>query len=487
MNTKNYIVREGKKLIKNKDVFLINNRWLNMEETVIDNFTKQRVAKKSAKVLQCYDANGKKVFSTKWIQTDAGYYCASVISDEKFRSNFKEHLFVDQYLSGRCVMPVDKSRNKSLYSYSQKTLPSLDIEKTQPFSKILESYTYGIEIETSNGEVSDAKLASLGFTTVYDGSIGGHELVSKPMVASELDNIRKLVDRLPYCCTINSSCSLHIHIGNIPRSENNLIALYDIYYKLQDELNLLIPYYKKEAKYLRSVEKDYVKSLIKLPKLDVNNIFTFFGLSGHRFNKVSELNSLIVNNQKWTLSGRYHFINFLNYICKPTGTIEIRTLQSTFNWKLIQTWLLIHTLIVDYALKNNIVGSKTKIELRDIIQSSKLEDNVKSVLINNIEAIKLTYFNHYVNRADYTRDLGQIDKVLESILIPYDNYVNTTNYNKLTSEDNNPGSRTRIRPESLDSMRTIPERYRVYRDLQQDVGGIIQILESESGVETIST
>jgi len=420
----NYIIRSGEKLIKNKDVFKIEGKWVRANEVVIDNLTGEKHNIKRNDLVPCYSAEGGRVMSSKVVQIDHDMFCASALNSPKLKNKLNKHLSGENlYVTGatKISVPVNKNRNKSIYSFSQKAITPV-LQTNIPFSSILDRFTYGFEIETSAGEVSDNAIHEYGFTTIYDGSIQGHELVSKPLNSNEVHHVGALVKQLPYCCSINRHCSLHIHIGNIPRTETNLLRIYDIYTKLQDELWLLVPPYKKEIEYLKNIDKDYVKTLIKFRELNVRNIMNFFGLSSYNFTQVSNMEQLLGENRKWVLDGRYHFINFLNYICKRNGagTIEVRLLQSTFNWKLIQTWLLINVLIINHAITNNIIGSKVKIDILDIINSSELEDHLKPILISNMNIIKDIYFDHTINKVRMQNMLEEIDKVMEKQLRPYE-------------------------------------------------------------------
>lgn len=417
LKNRDFIVRNGVKLFKNKDIFKINNKWMEKKDIVIDNYTGEKFPKNNHRLISARNLRGSIVYTSKTINCDGEYFCASCLADPDFENIYVPHLVGGGiFASSKYIIPASKSRNRSIYSFASKRI-SPTLPKGNVLDEILNKYSYGFEIETSNGEVEDKVIHDFGFTTVYDGSIGGHELVSKPLLASELINVQQLVSLLPYSCSIDRMCSLHIHIGSIPRTETNLIKLYDIYYKLQDELWSLVPPYKKEISYLKNLEKDYVKTLIKLPSLTTDNILKFFSLPTS-FSRLKELSDYLNSSQKWTIRGRYHFINFINYICKSEGTIEIRLLQSTFNYKLIETWLLINTLIIDYALNNPLTEPKTKISLEDVVRGSSLNTLLKDKLIYNIVAIKDIYFNAYLNRTNFQNNLEDIDRIMQSKLEP---------------------------------------------------------------------
>lgn len=413
---KNFITRNGVKLVKDVDVFLVDGKWVRKELTIIDNFTKKRVLKNNNNLQICYPDLGvsRTVASSNVIICENGPICASALKNGRFT----EHLLGSPiYFIVKNVVPITSNPNRQVnYSYASKPLKGIKLKENNIYPNVFNKYTYGIEIETSAGDVGDQELARYGFTTVYDGSIQGHEIVSMPLKCGQLSALREFFEKLKGCARINSSCSLHIHVGNIPRTSENLCRLYDIFYKLQDELWTLIPYYKRESSYLRNSNKDYVKSLVKMD-VSVEKIMAFFGLGNITFSNISDLNRFFNEHRKWNIDGRYHAINFINYICNPAGTIELRLLQSTFNWELVQTWIFLNTIIIDYALNNNIIGSKTKVSITDIINSyTDIDASFKDRLIKNIERIKNFYFNAYVSKTDFTKNLENIDSGLSHLL-----------------------------------------------------------------------
>lgn len=418
---KNFIVRDGVELEKNKDVFLIDGKWVKKELTAIDNYTGKRVVTKNANLVRVYNKinSTNKVYTSKPININGSIFCASILEEHK---DICKHLYSDDvYCLNKHVIPINNNPNRHTnYSYVSKPINNVVLPSKNIYPSLFSKYTYGIEIETSNGDLSDEQLSKYGFTTLYDGSISGHEVVSMPLRADNLFILKEFFHRLGKCTNIDSTCSLHIHIGNIKRTEANLCRLYDIFYKLQDELWNLIPYYKRDMNYLKKLSKDYVKNLIKLD-VNIENILGFFGLAGYSFSDVKSLSRFFNNTKKWNIDGRYHAINFINYICNPAGTIELRLLQSTFCWTLIQTWLFVNTMIIDYALNNFIIDSKNKISIEDIVNSyTGISSEFRSKLLTNINTIKSFYFNAIMSRTNLHNDLNRIDRELDEILIKYD-------------------------------------------------------------------
>lgn len=297
-------------------------------------------------------------------------------------------------------------------------------------------YTYGFEIETSQGRISEYYANSLGFANLYDGSINGVEYVSKVMNTSNLHYLHQFITGAKVVTNADRFCSFHIHIGNIPKTDENLLSMYLLFQRLSDELNQLIVPYKKDLSFLseklRVNGRDHCKNLPRLVFKEAEEIYKLFKI-GKYFNsdyKEDELMNYIDSTNKWNIEGRYYNVNFMNYICKGSdnNTVEIRSLQSTYNFDYIITWLLINTAIIDYAINNTdkVINSKEKIELNDCIEYYIKDKDIVKILLDNITVLKNFFYNQYYLNNNSLTDISSLDSYLERILVPY-NIVMTNN------------------------------------------------------------
>ncbi len=287
------------------------------------------------------------------------------------------------------------------------------LESSNKYSFLPKEFTYGFELETSNGQFVVTDPLDYGFVVLYDGSITGHEYASIPLTAEKLINVENFCDKLNKNHTTNKFCSTHIHIGGIPYSEKNLIALYSLFYRLQDELHELCSPYKKNLHYLanksRGEAKDHCQYLPKLPVLSVESIAKIFfhnlEITAEDF-RSSKSEKILNGTQKWNVLSRYYYVNFTNYCLKKGGTLELRLLQGTFNSSRIMNWLLINVAVIQYALHNAdlITKAKDKIFLEDCLEFYyKKDSKVYQVLTQHIQDTKLLNFNSKVN-GDYRED-----------------------------------------------------------------------------------
>lgn len=392
------------------------------------------------------------------------YPYIDVISGEKKYTSFLVNVFLKNKFSKVCKSFIDENpefiehpeltKNASSDYYISKFDNSIStFDKYTPESKVYNlsryngpiaklknsfnklswiDYTFGFELETSAGRINSYYANKHGFANLYDGSINGVEYVSTVMNSSNLHYLYEFITGAKVTTIADRFCSFHIHIGNVPKTERNLLSMYILFQRLTDELNQLIVPYKKDLNFLseklRVNGRDHCKNLPKLISKDVFEIYKLFKIDSYSDdfdseNDDNQLTNYINNTNKWNINGRYYTVNFMNYICKDTSsnTVEIRSLQSTYNFDYIITWLLINTAVIDYAIRNaeKVINSKEKIELIDCIEHYVKDPSILNPLIANIKSIKNYFYNQYYHRSNSLTDIQIVDANLSKILIPY--------------------------------------------------------------------
>jgi len=260
-------------------------------------------------------------------------------------------------------------------------------------AKFLKGYTFGAEFETACGTLPTKELLKTGLIPVKDGSISGHEYVT--LVHQGELGLQLLMDAanaLSTWTTPDQYCSLHIHIGNVPRTKEFIIAMYMLSYMLQHELHEIVAPYKKDVGYLASKNhgaKDHCKYLQSLnlfgnriydvPKeqkqreIDVvfKNVFAWLN-DGQGENVRNNFGTGVHVRQdrpKWEWQSRYYWMNFCNLVFSPHHTVENRLHSGTVNPTKTLNWLLITVAMIDFAINNQeeIIRGKTKYALEDIV------------------------------------------------------------------------------------------------------------------------
>lgn len=395
---KNLVELHGKQYEKNVTAFKVRNRWAPLDKLEIDNVTKEYDFKTS--LLPYQDFDDKTKYTSHLVRVNLPSkkieICFKEIEKElaSFVYHNDEYYFLgeDYRLSPRSKY----SPPTKIYSVSDSKEVIAKVESIDNNLSFLKDYTFGVELETS-GIPLKSVAAHHGFYELYDGSISGPEYASRVLKYDNFHTIERFLLILKTMSSFNANCSLHIHIGNIEYSSDNLCAIYSLFQRLQEDLNLLIAPYKKDYNFLYGKQKDHCKNLPLIPNIDESTIMSLFKLNCNEdYSDDHPINS----TSKWNIEGRYYTVNFVNYICKdhPNNTIEIRSLQMTFDYNYFLTWLIINVSIIDYALKNTekILNRKEKIQVEDCLQGLP-EDILEKVLFNYRAIKNKIYSLKYIN------------------------------------------------------------------------------------------
>lgn len=212
-----------------------------------------------------------------------------------------------------------------------------------------------------------------------DGSVKGLEYATIPYQGEKgLQAAMESCNILSKFTKYDENCSLHLHIGNIPRTEEFFLALFKTLCLLQDEIFELFPLYKK---YNFGVKrKNYTqpfpitKLLSKMDStINKDNIKENFGVlyeflsAGQRYKDVGETLDNVHSHpsdpngtRKWNIKSRYHWVNLIPLLFGNKATVEFRIHTPTTDMDKVLYYLLMCTSIVSYVKENTeaILSSK---------------------------------------------------------------------------------------------------------------------------------
>lgn len=385
---KNIVKINNADYIKNISAFKVRNKWTPLDNLEIDNFTGRYELKIHLTSYSNFDNETK--YTSCPIKVHLGSKVVIICINEIIKDIdcfvvYKDHYY---FLGTSYDIPSRSKFSPSTKVYSVDGSKEV-VEKVVPIENnlsFLSNYTFGIELETTGSSLKPLASA-YGFYELYDGSISGPEYASRVLRYDNFHTIEKFMAILNTLSSFNGYCSLHIHVGNIEYTSDNLCAIYSLFQRLQEDLNLLIAPYKKDYNFLYGKQKDHCKNLPLIPDINENSIMSLFKLDcNEEYSDDHSIHSVA----KWNLDGRYYAVNFLNYICKdyPNNTIEIRSLQMTNNYDYFLTWLIINVSIIDYAIKNTdkILNKKEKIQVEDCLVG--LPDDILKAVLTNYKIIK---------------------------------------------------------------------------------------------------
>lgn len=436
--SKTVVVINDKSYIPEVTAFKVRNKWTPKELLELDTYTNSLDLKSK---LQSYtDIDNIEKFTSELINVELPN--KKIISICKSKLNiYNKELIVHPLNKNKYIIlgqsyrfrPTSKfQQNSKVYSVEQSK------DKLEPYTIIenelnfLKDYTFGIELETVGMPLQKSEVNALGFHELYDGSIIGPEYTTGIMNYNNFHHLEYFLKLLNTISLHDHTCSLHIHVGNVKYTDSNLCSIYSLFQRLQEDLNLLIAPYKKDYKFLYNKQKDHCQNLPLIPDLNVTAIKDLFKLPHG-----SNLTEYITRSNKWNLLGRYYTVNFLNYICKefPNNTVELRSLQMSFNYDYVLTWLIINTAIIDFAVKNNkkVLDKREKIQIEDVLSHFIANEKILQKVLNNYHKIKNIIYNKKYLDNDLNTNSMYLDDSLNSIepIINSNVVINSSAYTDL--------------------------------------------------------
>ena len=310
-----------------------------------------------------------------------------------------------------------------------------------PTNRILEGndYTFGVEIETSQGRVDH--YDDFNLNCVYDGSLkdekgncyGGEYVTGILRGDTGLFHLKKITSRLVESnCGVNHKCSIHVHVGNINWSSEQVVLAWALGCQLEEELFSMMPHSRRKNEFCQTLNAklpivmDY-EGLKKLTKLDeeistqkaFNSIYKVvvsnsYSMPNNNCNKMS--NHPEGAKQRYNHQAqRYCWLNFVPLMFNirnntNSRTIEFRSHSSTLNYKKIENWLKICVAFV--AIIDNYSGSYKRGEILT------LEDVVRKAYPKGGESL-IEYINERKKKFSSKKlaELQELDEYNETIKI----------------------------------------------------------------------
>ena len=430
--------------IKNSgDCYQINGIYYTNEKgrIVWDEYLKQYVLKTSTYegIINSYCERGyfsKTVPNIAIVflkNTAISEYCMSIeIAESLGLINGEQNLFYNpNYYNYEQIIPrqiINQEYKKSLlYNFKDyipecvKNFENFKIIKNdyvenvyKQLQYILDFHSFGIELETTKGMIPEHIYKNLGVRPVRDGSISGLEYVTIPLNGKKgLYAFVEIINAINKYTSSDYTCSMHIHVGNVPRTKEFIVAMFKTMYYLQNEMYRLFPSYKQNnlnikrqcytaplndhlmtslnynSETLEKIKEDYQKIVYELSSKhpEFKNFIELENINSHPCDP-SE-------NSKWNIKERYKILNIIPLIFTNKQTIEYRifTVPDTLEKAIFFLTLALST--TNYVVNN----------IEDINISSKKLKNINFVKIfeNTLNKISSQYDHlglrqHFVNQ-----------------------------------------------------------------------------------------
>ncbi len=339
----------------------------------------------------------------------------NIVNDDLLKSNTRfmismyDNMYYDRnkvdsiqfYKIGECNQDYKRglsydSRNimtDYIKMYKQNYKPTIT-NNVSKYGPLIGDLTFGLEFETVRGTISPSITNNLGLIPLRDGSIRGLEYVTIPLQGNKgLQTVIDCVEELNNKTEYDNNCSLHLHLGNIPRTEKFFLALYKMLYILQDNIFEMFPLHKK---YNYGIKRKHytkpldVKSTILLmdPIMDnVDDIRKNFSIlykylsMGQNYSDVdSQLKNVHSHpsdpegRSKWNIRSRYYWVNLIPLLFGNKQTVEFRIHTPTTDINKVMNYMYICAGIVNFTIKHqtDILTTPqtfTTLSLHDIISN----------------------------------------------------------------------------------------------------------------------
>lgn len=349
---------------------------------------------------------------------DGMFYDINDIQAINFNKKFKPKSEYKRSLPYNCKDVI----NKYTEDYNNNNIQlNSTIEK---YGSVVRDLSFGLEFETTRGNIPDRLSKPLGLIPLRDGSISGIEYVTIPLSGKKgLQAIVNSCNLLKQRTSYDDSCALHLHIGGIPRTMEFILALYKTLIHIQDEVYSMFPLYKKYNFGVK--QNDYTKQIpsdILLNQMDkvinksniVDNFDVLFkylsqGVSfkgNHSLlDDVDGHPSDPRGNRKWQVQTRYLWCNMIPLIFDNKQTVEFRIHTPTFEVNKVLNYIVMCSNIINFVkdntnsilsdYKHTLQGHNLKTIMEKSIYSSlnipsddkyRLYSSINSYIRNRIES-----------------------------------------------------------------------------------------------------
>ena len=269
---------------------------------------------------------------------------------------FKKHLKINGIKS-------DKSAMSFLDYVNEKKIP------TTFFNTFGKKYQFGVEIETISGLMPAYLQKDLHYSSVHDGSLRqeddntawGKEYVTSVLQGDlGLKNLKMICYELSKRCMVNKQCGVHVHLSGVNFNKENIVMMYWLYQRLQDEVYKMLPKSRRNNEYCRKLKPiainiDNLNSVNRNFYIEkyYNDIILFVSKNnfpGREVNKKRDHPAGFKCGYDHS-SSRYSWVNFVPSVFDTRGnkvyTIEFRPAPGSTSYLKIKNWLLICMALVD--------------------------------------------------------------------------------------------------------------------------------------------
>lgn len=263
-------------------------------------------------------------------------------------------------------------RNRTDKYISSLRLP----QRMQELDNALGSLSFAVELETSYTTMPKSLCGSVGLLPLRDGSLPsqGCEYATIPLCGVRgLQTIQVATRTVAEYSKINTDCSLHNHYGNYPKTKEAIVALFYLWFRLQNEVMDILPYYLRDQRSIVGKRQQYCEPIISLNIHNLSIDDAYKAIYAYYMGQIKEDEAPRWGYRTWNCATRYTTLNLVNLFTKDgSGTVEFRVHPPSLDERRVTIWVVLCAMICNYA-QNNVdyilqsYQNKTKITLEDVI------------------------------------------------------------------------------------------------------------------------
>lgn len=342
------------------------------------------------------------------------YTYDQILPRQSIDRNYKNSL---PYNFRDCIKECSKNFDKFNFIENDRTE-----NQYSQIKNLLNTYSFGIEIETTQGMIPLEMYEKLGVRPLRDGSISGLEYVTIPLTGKKgFYAFIKIVELINKYTSHDYTCAMHIHVGNIPRTMKFIVAMYKTMYHLQDEIYRLFPSYKQFDNGIKKrcytapldshvmaslnyncntddeLKQDYQKIVYELSgrHSEYRNFVDLASIQNHPYDP-SE-------NSKWNMKARYKIQNLIPLIFTNKQTVEYRIFTVPDTVEKAISFLTMALSITDFVASHNhsVIRSQSCI---NPISLSRIFDhtlNNKYDSLNHLQTRERVVTDHINNKGSF--------------------------------------------------------------------------------------
>ena len=310
-----------------------------------------------------------------------------------FKDVIEEKLLITQ-LNSSGVLEIKKNILKRNIEMGVESISFKEFERLK--------YTYGIELESSQGRFEEDEVAHLNVKAVHDGSLReadgsnplGGEYVTGILVGdSGLNQLHEICRVLQTKCKVDKRCGVHVHIGGLNWGKEEVVYSWILAELLEAEIFDTLPASRRDNSYCRPIKKLIGKigltNLVQAKSIQEYNIeidtiykYLFTEVSGlHPSEQPSRGINKNTDHPKGPKCGfdkksqRYCWLNYVTLLFNTkkvnnSWTLEFRNMSGTLNYTKIKNWLKLCMAFCSFVenhkslIKNSL---KTPLTLKTVI------------------------------------------------------------------------------------------------------------------------